>query len=362
MKILIIRVSAIGDVIHTLPALFLLKATNPHVQISWVVQKKAAHLLEGQPFLKNVWVLADRFLMPQHLSQTLTMLKEIRSHQWDAIIDFQGLLKTSILLMALRGKKYGFDWQNAREPASSLFTRHHATPVYSNIIQKNLALASEVMHDLMGARSCPTIDTIKQSLYLHIPDNKKKTVSEWITVNNLTKIIALCPNTTWQSKRWPIDHWLKLLTMIPSDYSVVLIGKDFGNDAATIASLAEKAPGHLSILPRWDLLTTTYFIQQAGLLIAPDTSFLHIADILGTPAISLFGPTSRQIHGPFLHPKNHAHALQAACPHRYKKTHGPANKNQSLDCMENISPSMVLEHINDILSGNNDKHNFPQSR
>lgn len=351
MKILIVRVSAIGDVIHTLPALFLLKAHNPQIEISWIVQKKAAHLLKGQSFLENVWVLADRFLMPQHLPKTITALKEIRSHQWDAIIDFQGLLKTSFLLLALRGKKYGFDWVNARESVSSLITHHHVAPSYRNIVQKNLALASVVLQDASQATSCPTISMLKKSFYLNMPESNKNTVTEWLNGNNLHKIIALCPNTTWQSKRWPIDHWLQLLTMLPSDYSIVLIGKEFGNDAATIAGLANKNKVPLHILPRWDLLTTTYFIQQSELLIGPDTSFLHIADFLGVSAIGLFGPTSKDIHGPFLHAQNSAHALQAPCTHRYQKTHGRTTDNKNIaNCMEKLTPAMVADHAKNILN------------
>lgn len=345
MKILIIRVSAIGDVIHTLPALFLLKTAHPNMQISWVVQKKAAPLLVGQPFLDHVWVLADRFLMPQHLAQTFAILKEIRAQQWDAIIDFQGLLKTSLLLMTLCGKKYGFDWHSARESASSMFTHHQVAPTYRNIIQKNLELASSVLNDLLSLSTCPTLDTLKKSCYLAVPEAKQAMVNAWIATHNLSNIIALCPNTTWQSKRWPLQHWLTLITLLPSNYAIVLIGKDFGDDAAQIARLTQERGLALFTLPKWDLLTTTYFIQQIKLLIAPDTSFLHIADFLGIPAIGLFGPTSKEMHGPFLTAQNHAHALQAPCSHHYQKSHGVPWQ----DCMGMLTPEMVLRQVGDIL-------------
>lgn len=357
MKILIVRVSSIGDVIHTLPALFLLKAHNPHAQISWVVQKKAAHLLLSQPFLDKVWVLPDRFLYPQYLPATAKVIKEIRSQKWDAIIDFQGLTKTSLLLMFMRGKKYGFDWNNAREAVSSLLTHHHTSPDYRNIIQKNLALASSVLHDADKTLACPTIDSIKQLLYLTCPDAHKTIVKDWLTTaNKITKFIALCPNTTWESKRWPLSLWQKLITILSPEYTLVLIGKDFGNDAATLAHYAQQQGITLHLVPRWDLLSTTYLLQQASLLIAPDTSFLHIADMLSIPAIGLFGPTSKDIHGPFLHTTNHAHALQAPCPHRYQKTHKQGVKNaQEIDCMLQITPEMVLEQIRGIFHRISDK-------
>src|SRR3990172_9436417 len=168
MKILIIRVSAIGDVIHTLPALFLLKQQMPQATISWVVQKKAAALLHHQPSLERLWVLPDHFLALRNISTTMHILKEIRQHRWDAIIDFQGLLKTSLLAVTLSGKKFGFDASHARERVSTWFTHHHCTPEYTNIIQKNLALASTVITQITNTPTCPTLDELKKTFAFQI--------------------------------------------------------------------------------------------------------------------------------------------------------------------------------------------------
>ena len=173
MNILFVRVSSIGDVIHTLPALFYIKACIPDAHISWVVQKKAAALLKHQPFLKNVWVIHDRYLSPSNLSSTFESIRDIRSHKWDAIIDFQGLAKTSTLIMMLRGKKFGFDRTHAREFVSTWFTHHHTQPIYKNIIQKNLALASDVVSSLTHQLDCPSIESIRNTFMLSVPDRTK---------------------------------------------------------------------------------------------------------------------------------------------------------------------------------------------
>ena len=108
MKILILRVSAIGDVIHTLPAIFLIKQVYPHAKISWVVQKKASALLINQPFLENVWILPDNFLYPKKWMSVIKLIKKVKQTKWDAILDFQGIVKTSILLAFLKSPSWLF--------------------------------------------------------------------------------------------------------------------------------------------------------------------------------------------------------------------------------------------------------------
>lgn len=347
MKILIIRVSAIGDVIHTLPAIFLIKKALPSARISWIVQKKSAALVKNQPFLDNVWIVSDRFLQPQNLSDTYRVLKQAYATQWDAIIDFQGLLKTSMLLMPFKGKKYGFNWHHAREKLSSLFTHHHTTPLYRNIIQKNLALASDVIYHISKSPSCPDIGTLKESFYLHTPNNTRSIVDDWLASNTIHKFITLCPNTTWKSKLWPVSHWLGLIKKIKAQlpgYAIILIGKDFGADAKKLAELLEHEKISVHIAPSWDLLATSYLITRANLLIAPDTSFLHIADFMGSNAIGIFGPTSKDKHGPFFQASNIKNVLQISCPHYYQKSH------RGMDCMTQLTPDMLFEKVQGMLT------------
>jgi len=343
MNILIIRVSAIGDVIHTLPAVFLLKHSLPHARISWVVQKKAASLIVNQPFLEQVLILPDNYLAPKNLFKTAKIIRDMRKIQWDAIIDFQGLLKTTSLLLPLKGKKYGFDWKNSREKVSSWFTHEHVTPEFSNIIQKNLALASLVLWDQNQTITCPTIPLLQKDFNLQPSKDAKTSVHTWITQYNLNHMIVLCPNTTWSSKCWPLEYWKTLIHKTLQQFpalSLVIIGKDFGQDAAHLAQYCQEQNLNVHLAPTWDLLTTTYLLTQSNVIIAPDTSFLHCADFLGIASIGLFGPTSSLKHGPFLTSQNMKNVLQAPCDHFYQKTHG-----LDKDCMRLLTPDMVLEKI-----------------
>lgn len=359
MKILIMRVSAIGDVIHTLPALFLLKKQIPQAQISWVVQKKAAALLAHHPALDQVWVLPDKYLYPAQWKATAQIMREVKKTKWDAIIDFQGILKTSLLIAQLTGKKYGFGKKHARDSWSRFFTHHHINPQYTNIIQKNLALAAEVVDDLTHQPACPTLHVLRHDFDLFFSEQSKEQVSKWLAHHQAKKIIALCPNTTWESKLWPTERWQELLKLLcshfnkPGDPIIGLLGTSFTGEAAEklIPFINEhKLP--VVIVPRMDLLTTAYLFTHAALVIAPDTGLLHIADFLGTPSLGIFGPTSKRRHGPFLTEANVKNCIQVECPHHYQKTHGKnANTVPKQNCMYTLLSQEVLNRVVSITQG-----------
>ena len=362
MNVLILRVSAIGDVIHTLPAIFLIKKVYPKAKISWVVQEKAADLLINQPFIENVWILPDKFLTKKNRPLAIKTIKNIRRIKWDAIIDFQGIIKTTLVLLTLRGKKYGFDFNNARLWATTFFTKHHTKPIYTNIIQKNLALASNMLQDKLNIKTNPTLHSLQNSFKLHVPETNKAKIETWLLQNKIKNFIILAPNTTWPSKLWPQENWEQLTELLLNNkyfsakYSIILIGKDFGNQAQKLASFINKKQLNIKLAPSWDLLTTSYLIKKSDLLVAPDTGVLHIADFLGKKSIGIFGPTFAKKHGPFLLDENIENVIQVNCPHHYQKTHGNMKKNKQKDrtqwdCMYKLSPEMLLTTILQILGG-----------
>lgn len=358
MKILILRVSAIGDVIHTLPAIFLIKKTIPNAQISWVVQTKAATLLGNQPFLANLWILPDKFWRPKNWGKTFAILKELRKTNWDIILDFQGIHKTSLLLMFLRGTKYGFDKASVRAPITTWATNKRIDPEYTNIIQKNLALTSFAIHDKTQNTTCPTIDVLKKNFYLEIPEPSKLAVNFWLKRFDLKNIIVLAPNTTWPSKHWPEENWAKLIKNLSAkliqdypDHFIVLLGKDFGAAANNLSRFIDKERFlNVFCAPKWDLITTSCLISRTKVLVAPDTGLLHLADFLATKTIGIFGPTNKDKHGPFLIQQNILNAIQVDCRHFYKKNHGKnQNPTNNDDCMYKLTYEGVQEKILKIL-------------
>lgn len=357
MKILILRVSAIGDVIHTLPAIFLLKKRFKNAQISWIIQDKAASLLKGQPFIENLWILPDKFLYPQNFFKTISLLKEIKKIKWDAIIDFQGILKTSFLLNFIRGKKFGFVKEDCRQPLSSLFTNYKVKPIYENIIQKNLSLAELVSNfqafdsflNPVYLNKTPCIEDLKPTFHLNIPNENKNFVEEYLRINDLKKFIVLAPNTTWNSKFWPSENWNDLLLRISTylnDYKILILGEHFGGQAKQLIKEANKLKTKIYSPPKLNLLEVAYLLTRSSLLIAPDTGILHLTDFLGCDSIGIFGPTLKKVHGPFLNAKNRENAIQIKCQHKYQKNHFLLEKGGfQKNCMYQFTGAELFEKV-----------------
>ncbi|MFH1643683.1 MAG: glycosyltransferase family 9 protein [bacterium] len=387
MKILILRVSAIGDVIHTFPAIFLIKKIIPDAKISWVVQKKAAHLLFEQSFLENVWVLPDKFLKRKNWAETTKIVKEIRKTNWDVILDFQGILKTSVILSFLKGLKIGFDKNNARAGITTFFTHKQITPKYTNIIQKNMALVSHALLKINSTyKSSPAINSLQNNFYLNYPKHKKDEVDKWLAENKINKLLLLAPSTTWPSKHWPTSNWQNLLNILDKSYfasssvkttenilcsfserekaskdslkenkiqntTAALLGQYFGEQALILSEYIKEKNLNVVFVPKWDLLTTAYLITKTNLLVAPDTGILHLGDYLGTETIAIFGPTLALRHGPFLKKENIKNAIQIDCPHHYQKTHGEKSQKagDKDNCMYKLTPEKLSEKIYKIM-------------
>lgn len=348
MKILIVRVSAIGDVIHTLPAVFLIKKSCPNAQISWVIQKKAASLILNQPFIENVFVINDKFLHPKNIFSTIQTIKKIKKTKWDAILDFQGIHKTSAILALLKGKKFGFSTQHARSRISTWFTDIRVNSEYKNIIQKNLCLASMVTQQLCNVQQCPTIEELKKEFCFTFKPQNKDIVDKWLQENNVSNFILMCPNTTWETKHWPDENWIefaKLFKKYDSTHELLLVGREFGNAAKNIAQILESQNVMVKIVPSLNLNATAYLISKAKLVIAPDTGLLHLADFLDIKTIAIFGPTNKELLGPFLNADNIKNAVQVYHPDQWnlKKT----TKAQHDMCK--LSPESLLKKTKESL-------------
>ena len=171
----------------------------------------------------------------------------------------------------------------------------------------------------------------------------------WLSKHGITRYMVFSPNTTWESKLWPLEHWkklLKLTTHTVKGCAIIILGYHFGDQAQALHDYAIHQNIATYTPPRWNLAATTHLLSRAELLVAPDTGLLHIADFLGTKTIGIFGPTSAKRHGPFLNTINKDNVIQINCPHIYQRTHGNPGK-----CMHLLSPEALLDKITTIVSG-----------
>lgn len=292
-RILIIRLSAIGDVVRVLPALHALRRTFPDAQIDWVVERKSADVVEGHPALDHVLVFDRR---GHGLRDTVSFLKlcvAIRQGHYDIIMDFHGILKSG-LLMAFSGvrDRYGFAPPRAQE-LSWLFAKKRV-PLPDRImnrVEENLYLLDAV-----------TLYQDEPEAAIFVPEDIQDEVDAFFeqTFDGAKRIVALHPPVDRKEKQWPLEYFGRLADMLQADGRFdVLITWGPGQYTA-VEGVLQNCRRNPVVAPETSSLKHYAWIaQRADLYFGGDTGPMHIASAMGTPVVAVFGGTDPVQHAPY---------------------------------------------------------------
>jgi lipopolysaccharide heptosyltransferase I len=296
MKILIVRLGAIGDVIHVLPALSALRRAHPQAYISWAVESGAtATLLSDNPLLDEVIVLDNRKWrrspgQAATRNEIRTLVRGLRESRYDVSLDFQGLLKSAVIpFLARIPRRIGFAFEALREPASGfLLTERVSVSNDEHVIRKNLELAAS-----MGA---PT------DLEYEFPLHAAETDRQYIT-SQLSEIgehpALVNPGGGWSTKLWSPERFAEVARRLWKHFgipSVITYGPGEESLAEQVVARCRNEPvRHLKTSLRQFLVLA----RDARIFVGGDTGPMHLAAAVGTPIVSIFGPTSSRRNGPF---------------------------------------------------------------
>ena len=308
-EILIIKLSSIGDVVHTLPSLDALHNIYPQANITWLVEEDASTLLEGHPYLTRLIVSQRKRWIAQFkrpslwvatVQQIIGFVKEVRSANYDLVIDFQGLLKSGLLVFLCRGKrKVGYD--KSRE-LSYLFLneRYPPGPVEQHALEKNLSLVKA--STAAGATSNRDHEE-NRSCSIAISENERGKVDGFLKHHGIIEskpLIVVNTMTRWETKLWDFHNFARLADQLIDKYDAQIIFSGQKNDSPSIEKIislmgqqAVNASGETSIKELACLL------ERAHLMITADSGPMHIAAAMGTPVVALFGPTAPWRTGPY---------------------------------------------------------------
>jgi 3-deoxy-D-manno-octulosonic-acid transferase/heptosyltransferase-1 len=382
-EILIIKLSAIGDVVHTLPSLTALHQHFPEANISWLVEEEAGALLTHHPYLKRVIVLKRKRWLKnlKHVSlwyataqDVVSFIKELRSTNYDLIIDFQGLLKSGVLVLLSRGRrKAGYDktrelsycFLNERIPPDSM--DNHAVERNSNLVKALGASLSGAPGD--GASSSQTphcvwqnenTTVMKQPLHyghhghdgctIVITEEEKKNVTCFLRDQQLSldkRLVIVHAQARWDTKRWAPRKIAELSDRLIEGYGAHIIftgGKDDTPASEEIVTLMRHTAVNAS--GKTTLKELAYLLKHAKLMITTDSGPMHIAAAMGTPVVALFGPTAPWRTGPYTD-----NALIVS-------THLPCSPcfkrkcDREKTCMQEISVAAVLAAVDEQMGPN----------
>jgi len=343
-NILIIKLSSIGDVVHALPFLEVLKSSYPDSSIDWLVEEEASQVISGHPAINRIIIskrkawekeILNPLKVTKVFSEAVGFYKELRSSSYDIVVDLQGLFRSGFLTALSSGKRK-IGMSGGREGAS-FFLKEPPVPVDydQHAIDRYLNVASYL--------DCKTI-SFKGEIVVSEQDKK---LADGVlgpdTENN--RIIAINPMAKWKTKLWEPDKFSELASGLQKELNCRIVFTGSSQDRTMIDEIL-KHPGNaarpVNLAGRTSLKELAYLYSRCSVLVCTDTGPMHIAAAMGCRVIALFGPTSPLRTGPY----GTGHSVIKSgidCSPCFKKECGDAK------CMKDITVKMVVDAVKNII-------------
>jgi len=342
-SILIIKLSSIGDVVHSLPLLEVLRKNFPKARIDWVVEQDAGQILEGHKDIDHIIVSNRKSWSKQFLQtngkstikkEVTRFLSELRQIHYDWVIDIQGLFKSGLLTFLSKGKrKIGLS--TSRE-CSSIFLKGPPCQVdiEQHAIDRYLAIAQYLQ-----------CEEVQWKGEIPIGAGDEKNIDTFIRNKGLQdqKIIAVNPMARWDTKLWDLQRFALLTDRIKKELGCEIVFTGGANDKTPIKKILNAMNENaIDLTGETTLKELAYLYSKCDLLITTDSGPMHIAAAMGCPTVALFGPTAPWRTGPY--GEGHVVIRDAIeCSPCFKK------KCDHITCMKNISVDKVYNGAKEIL-------------
>ncbi len=345
MNILIIKLSAIGDVIHTLPVLNALRRYYPDANITWLVEEAAADLVIGHEALDRVMVSKKKQWIKQlktslwkpAVLEIFRFIRDLRDTKYDIILDLQALLKSGVMVALSRGgRKVGFGPGMDHQEHSYLFLNERIPAVSMEIhaLERGLILLEKIgiPHDLVEYR-LPVSDFDRK---------RADTLLKACTGKHTGPLVAINPVAQWETKLWDITKFSRLADSLIEKYKATVLFTGSPADReyidsiiAGMGAIAENLAGKTTL----KVLGALY--EKSDLLISTDTGPMHLGAAVGIPVVALFGPTAPWRTGPF-GPGHRVIRSEIVCSPCFKR------HCETIGCMKNISVRQVITGIKEL--------------
>jgi heptosyltransferase-1 len=307
-RLLLVRLSAMGDVIHTLPAAQTLRAAFPDATIGWLIEQRWAELLcaPGTPlrgprsaqrplvdWVHTVNLVGWRkslFSLPT-LQNIARVWNDIRSAHYDVAVDLQGAMRSAILAR-WSGARVVYGAAEPRESPASLWYTRQAITRGRHVIEQNLSLAEAV-------RESETVAQKMKTPRVEFPRDPaaESRIGQRLAEKNISDFALLNPGAGWGAKRWPAERYGQVARQLASlGLRTVL---NYGPGEQDLAQATQSASGGTAESMNCTITELIALTRRARLFIGGDTGPLHLAAALGVPVVAIFGPTDPARNGPY---------------------------------------------------------------
>ena len=363
-KILLIKLSAVGDVVHTIPVLNKLRRRYPAAQLDWLVTSPIAELLRHNPSITNIIEFErDVWSTPWRLAPFAAYARlaaRLRAAAYDLVVDMHGQFRTAALTLATGAPaRIGFDrprarvwgasprkfplearrhaWQGAREGSWLAYTHHIAVPTLDlHAVDRYLNLGSIL-----------ELDKGPADFSFPIPQSANSRVDSLLRQHHIDRadLVVMAPGTVWGTKHWGTEKFAKVAQhFLSQGFAVVLIGTQ--RERNVCEEVADLAPGAVDLAGMTTLSELAALIRRAALNITNDSGPMHLAVALNRPVISIFGPTDPVWIGPYGRPHAVLHADLPCSPCYLRQLKDCRHEHA---CMQSVSPLAVIGRAESVL-------------
>ncbi len=368
-KILLIKLSAVGDVVHTIPVLNKLRRRYPTARLDWLATPAIAELLRHNPAISNVVEFArDDWSRPWRLTPFVSYARlalELHAVGYDLVVDMHGQLRTAVFTRATGAPvRIGFDrprarvwdasprtfpkearkhaWQGAREGSWLAYTHHMPVPTLDlHAVDRYLSIGP-----ILGLEDGPP------DFFFPIPQAANARIVSLLRRHDIggADFVAMAPGTIWETKHWESDKFAEVARhFLQKGFAVTLMGSR--RERRICEEVARLAPGAVNIAGETTLSELAALIRRSSISVTNDSGPMHLAVALDRPVVSIFGPTDPVWAGPY-HRDGAVLRAELPCSPCYLRqlsrcTHAHA-------CMHDISACAVIEQMESILHQNAD--------
>jgi heptosyltransferase I len=364
-KILLIKLSAVGDVIHTIPVLNKLRRRYPMAQLDWLVTPAIAELLRHHSAITNVIEFErEAWSRPWRLAPFASYARlaaKLRATAYDLVVDMHGQFRTAALTLATGAPaRVGFDrprasvwdasprkfseqarkhaWQGAREGSWVAYTHHIPVPTLDlHAVDRYLNVGP-----ILG------LDQEPADFAFPIPQSATSRVETLLAQHgaNRADIVIMAPGTIWETKHWDSGEFAKVAGhFLAKGFAVILIGSK--RERVVCEEVAALAPGAIDLAGMTVLTELAELIRRSAISITNDSGPMHLAVALDRPVVSIFGPTDPVWIGPYRRPNAALHADLECSPCYLRKLKHCQHDHA---CMRSVSAPAVVERAEQILS------------
>lgn len=334
-SILIVRLGALGDVVHAMPVVPALRARWPEARIDWLVDPRYVPVVQLVNGLERAIAFDPRSLFAQdEHTGALATIGALRHEHYDVVFDLQGLVKSAAAARLAAGDQtIGFAREHLREPAARFFyTQTVDVPAGLHVIEKNLTLLTSVGVPLARPQFSLTLPTSP------LVERVRARFGE-------TGYVAVNPGAAWPNKRWPAERFGQVAARIHDTRRLRTLVVWGPGEESFAEAVATASRGAAEMAPATEIVELFGVLHGARLAIAGDTGPLHIAAAVGTPVVALFGPTDPARNGPWRTDDVSVSRL-AHCECHYER-----RCRRAVPCIDDISVDEVVSAVDERLAG-----------